>query len=163
MTFIPLAIHRIAKSNQISRVAIGQSLTSRSQRHLFTGGREPMMMFLDGEFSGHAYEALTFRPVDVLVIEEIEFEVDPASMEIAELVNRPIGGLTLSPSGRTGIIVIRRDRHGFEDAIEVFFDDQSPEKRLEESRVYFPTWKAYKRVGDDKHLLFEMNAEARAR
>lgn len=122
-----------------------------------------MMVFLTGDQAGRGYEAKRFRAIELVITEQVEFEVDSSSAEPAALVDQPVGGLIFSSSGKVGMVVKRKDGMGFDDTIKVFFDDPDPEEPDVGTQIYYTKWRAITRDGDEKTVLFESTTVARSR
>ncbi|WP_156348859.1 hypothetical protein [Sphingomonas sp. Leaf230] len=144
----------------ISISAIVLQVGARKNSYLVTGASPSMVVRLDGDTEGSAFELANAGNVSGLSFEEILFEVDLDSSFQPAMVEQPLGALVMHDGGMY-IIATTRSQHGFEDAA-LFPIGKATARPSGAAEVGFTKWRAVKVLGSERVEILKFEATKKA-
>ena len=149
MTYHPTSIYKVMDPRLVKQVAIGRPRADRDGVYLFTGGANPLIVHLTGDYAGQSGDIAGMSADPFLIVDDIEFEVDPETMFRPAFVQQPVGALLISDRGNA-INVMTRSRQGGHSLTAVYLNDLGDEEDEMAGFYGFKNWRAIRRVGDQK-------------
>jgi hypothetical protein len=158
MTYCPAAIYNLRYPDDVKKVALARGLDEKDQFYLLTGGARPMLVHLTGQYAGHGFEVQNASRKPLLIVEDVEFEIDPESIYKLAHVQEPIGAFIITDTCR-GITVERGNPGGLTDVVDVYFDDPHDGScRPGTAEAGFKKWRVIKRVNEQTIELLSFEA-----
>ena len=156
MDYFPAHLLRPAKLNEVSGPAIVLPEPGRNDGFLVTGGDRPYICFIEGAYVGDGFLKEKAARWSGMAIEDVRFEVDPASAFRPALIDQPLGALIRSGK-ELQVLVGTKDRHGFSEATRATLLDDLVATSADRE-VGFTKWRAVHDDGPHRISVFTFEA-----
>jgi hypothetical protein len=144
----------------ISGLGIVLQVGARKNSYLITGASPSMVIRLDGDTEGTAFELANAGNASGLSFQEIVLEVDLDSSFQPAMVEQPLGALVMHDGGMY-IIATTRSQHGFEDAA-LYPISNATARPSGAPEVGFTKWRAVQELGGERIEIFKFEATKKA-
>ena len=153
---IPIKSCKTAELNEVCGLALLLPTDEFGAKFLVTSHDESMAVFLGGDYVHHAFPTAQTANWKGLVIENVEIEVDLASIYSLEKEEPYLGSIILD--GSSVKIVARVKNGGWTETRAVALNNGECTE-TSSTRVGFTRWQAIMRDGDVLRVVHESNIE----
>jgi hypothetical protein len=140
MDYLPARLLRPAKLSEVSGPAIVLPDPGRDDAFLVTGGDQPYVCFIEGNYVGDGFLKREAARWSGIAIEGVNFEVDRTSAFQPALIDQPLGALIRSGT-ELQVFVGAKERYGFREATRAALAADLPASS-DNSEMGFTRWRA---------------------